>query len=247
MTTFTTNHDITDTTTTPVAPAATPTGAPDTLPVSRALAARRALIVAMPVLAGVFLVVGAAADPAAGLTGARMNEIYIDNPGPLQWKSTGYHWAYALLIAPAMLLASYVKGRGAWIANIAAVLGFLGATTLPGMLMSDWYVAGIGHFHGLDGTLAVEDHMFATMWGVKGFIIPGMLGFVLALPLATIALWRARLVRWWAFAAVLGVYVAFFASGARVWGTAISLALLCVFAFAVAKATRPTVADAIGG
>ena len=46
-------------------------------------------------LAGGFLVLGAAADPAAGIAGEKMLEIYIDNPGPLQWKSTGYHWAYA--------------------------------------------------------------------------------------------------------------------------------------------------------
>ena len=104
--------------------------------------------------------------------------------------------------------------------------------------MSDWYVAGIGHFHGLEGTMAVEDHMFATMWGIKGFIIPGMLGFVLALPLATIALWRARLVRWWAFAAVVGAYVAFFVGEAQVWGNLISLVLLTVFAFALARATK---------
>jgi hypothetical protein len=213
----------------------TPSAAPRT---SKALAVRRGLLVAMPVLAGVFLVVGAVADPAGGISGTKMNEIYIDHPDALQWKSTGYHWAYAFLIAPAMLLASYVRGRGAWIANIAAVLGFLGATTLPGMLMSDWYVAGIGHLYGLEGTVAVEDHMFATMWGIKGFIVPGMLGFALALPLATIALWRARLVRWWAFAAVLGAYVAFGVSGARPWGTLISLALLTVFAVAIAKATK---------
>ena len=227
MTTMTTHQNL-DTT-------MTPSGAPKT---SKALAVRRGLLVAMPVLAGVFLVVGAVADPAAGISGAKMNEIYIDNPDALQWKSTGYHWAYAFLIAPAMLLASYVRGRGAWIANVAAVLGFLGATTLPGMLMSDWYVAGIGHFYGLEGTTAVEDHMFATMWGIKGFIVPGMLGCALALPLATIALWRARLVRWWAFGAVLGAYAAFMVSGARPWGTLISLALLTVFAVAIAKATK---------
>ena len=217
----------------------TPSAAPQPVTrTSKALTVRRGMLVAMPVLAGAFLVLGAAADPAAGLNGAEMNEIYIDHPDALQWKSTGYHWAYAFMIAPAMLLASYVRGRGAWIANIAAVLGFLGATTLPGMLMSDWYVAGIGHFHGLEGTMAVEDHMFATMWGIKGFIIPGMLGMMLALPLATIALWRARLVRWWAFAAVLGANAAFLVSGARVWGTVISLVLLTVFAFAIAKATK---------
>jgi hypothetical protein len=227
--TTTTTHEYFDTTTT------TPSVAPRT---SKALAVRRGLLVSMPVLAGIFLIVGAAADPAAGISGARMNEIYIDNPDALQWKSTGYHWAYALLIAPAMLLAAYVRGRGAWIANVAAVLGFLGATTLPGMLLSDWYAAAIGHFHGADGLTTIEDHMMSSMWGLKGFMIPGLLGFALALPLATMALWRARLVRWWALAAVLGADVAFLASNARVWGATIAAALLCVFAFALVRATR---------
>ena len=95
MTTMTTQQNL-DTNTTPSA-------APQT---SKALAVRRGLLVTMPVLAGVFLVVGAVADPAAGISGTKMNEIYIDNPDALQWKSTGYHWAYAFLIAPAMLLAS---------------------------------------------------------------------------------------------------------------------------------------------
>ena len=44
--------------------------------------------------------------------------------------------------------------------------------------------------------------------------------------------------RWWAFAAVLGAYAAFFVSGARVWGTVISLVMLTVFAVAIAKATK---------
>jgi len=49
---------------------------------SRALAVRRALLVASPVLAGLFLVLGALADPASGLSGDKMTRIYIDNPDP---------------------------------------------------------------------------------------------------------------------------------------------------------------------
>ena len=60
--------------------------------------------------------------------------------------------------------------------------------TLPGMLITDWYAAGIGHVYGLEGTTAVEDHMQATMWGIAGFGIASMAGFLIGTPLSTIAL-----------------------------------------------------------
>src|SRR5512144_2264180 len=75
---------------------------------SRAVTIRRWLVVASPVLAGLFAIVGAAADPGAGTSGRDMWEVYIANPGPLQFKSLGFHWSYAFWIAPALLLAAYV-------------------------------------------------------------------------------------------------------------------------------------------
>ena len=90
---------------------------------SRAVAARRWFVVVSPVLAGLFAIIGAYADPAAGTAGKEMWEVYIAEPERLQFKSLGFHWAYAFWITPALLLAAYVRGRGAWIANIAADLG----------------------------------------------------------------------------------------------------------------------------
>ncbi len=103
---------------------------------SPALVARRWFLVASPVLAGLFAILGAANDPAVGLDGQRLYELYAANPEPLQWKSLGFHWAYAFWMAPAMLLAPYIRGRGAWIANVAALIGFAGIATLPGLLSS---------------------------------------------------------------------------------------------------------------
>ena len=60
---------------------------------SRAVAVRRALLIVCPVLAGLFCVLGAIADPAAGISGSKMTEVYIKHSDALQWKSTGYHWA----------------------------------------------------------------------------------------------------------------------------------------------------------
>ena len=81
--------------------------------------------------------------------------------------------------------------------------------------------------------------MSDTMWGLGPFILPGMLGLFLGLPLITIALWRAGLVRWWAFAASVGGFAAFMLSERAVWGCAISAVCFTVFAVALEKATRP--------
>ena len=205
---------------------------------SRALAVRRGFLIASPVLAGIFAVVGAYADPAAGISGSRMYEIYIANPEPLQFKSLGFHWSYAFWIAPALLAAAYVRGKGAWLANVAAFLGFVGMTTLPGLLFVDWYDSAIGQLYGTEAVTAVNERMSDTMWGIPAFTLPGMIGFMLALPLATVALWRAGVVRWWAFVAVLGGYAAFMFSNVMWWGCAITAVCFTVFAYALAMGTR---------
>ena len=207
---------------------------------SRALTVRRALLVASPVLGGLFCIVGAIADPAAGISGAKMTQIYIHHADALQWKSTGYHWAYAFWIGTALMVTPLVRGRGAWLATIAAVVGFAGMVTLPGMLLSDWYEAGIGHYHGLAGVQQVEDHMIGTMWGLKGFMAAGMPGLAFGLPLAAAGLWRAGLVRWWAFAATVAAFVVFMVSQATWWGASLTTVCLTVFAVALAQATRST-------
>jgi hypothetical protein len=205
---------------------------------SRAVPARRWFIVASPVLAGLFAVVGAYADPAVGLTGRELYELYAANPEPLQFKSLGFHWSYAFWMAPALLLAGYVRGRGAWLANIAALVGFAGMTTLPGLLIVDYYDSAIGQTYGVEGALAVEGVM-EGMWGLPVFALPGIVGLVLALPLAMLAMWRARRVRWWAPAAAVAAFAVFTTSGITWWGCAVATGFLTVVAVAVERGTRP--------
>jgi len=205
---------------------------------SRALTVRRFLLVASPVLAGLFCIMGALGDPAAGISGAKMTKIYIENPDPLQWKSTGYHWAYAFWIGTALMVAPLVRGKGAWLATIAAVLGFAGMVTLPGMLLSDWFEAGIGHYYGYAGVHQVEDHMMSTMWGLKAMMMFGVPSLALALPLAAAGLWRAGKVRWYAFAATIAAFAAFMGSAATWWGAVLATGFLTVFAVSLFKATK---------
>jgi hypothetical protein len=226
MTTATVDRDL---------PSTTPSriGAPRT----RAMAARRGFLVASPVLAGLLAVVGAYADPAAGLSGAEMQAIYAANPGPLQFKSLGFHWAYAFWFLPALLVAPYVRGMGAWLANVTAVVGFVGISTLPGLLMSDWFESAIGQAFGPAGNVAVTSHL-DQMWGVPVMTLPGIVCLVLALPLTAITLMRAGLTRWWALAAVVAGFAAFMGSNVMWWGCAIMTGCFAVFAYALARATR---------
>ncbi len=200
--------------------------------------ARRWFLVAAPLLAGLFVTMGALGDPAVGQDGRVLYEAYAANPDPLQFKSVGFHFGYAFWIVPAILLAAYVRDRGIWIANVAAFLGWLGISTLPGLLMIDYYDSAIGQVAGVDTTLRVQEVM-ETMWGVPVIVMPGIVGFVLALPLAAVAAWRAGLVKWWAPVAVICGFLAFMLSGVTPWGTAITTVFFTLFAYSLWRGTRP--------
>lgn len=215
---------------------------PDTVPAPRpssALTARRLALIASPVLAGVFTTIGLAADPAAGISGRELYELYGEHPEPLQFKSLGLHYGYAFLVLPALLVGRLVQARGAWLANAAGVLGFLGISTLPGLLFVDFYDSAISAVHGVDGAVAVEEQMNG-MWGIPVFVLPGLIGSALGIVLAAVALWRAGLVRWRAPAVVVLALVAFGASNAMWWGGLLMTAFLTAFAFALLRATRTT-------
>ncbi len=202
------------------------------------LRARRYALVAMPVLAGLCLTLAAAMDPAAGISGDTMFQEYAEHPDPLQIKSLAYHWAYAFWIGIALVVASLVRHRGVWLANIAAVLAFAGMTTLPGMLFIDWIDSAAGQLWGTEGVNALHDRMEEISWGMPYFQLPGFLGFALALPLAAFALQRAGLVRWYAPAATLGALLAFMVSNATWPGCVVATACFVVLSVELWRGTR---------
>jgi hypothetical protein len=198
---------------------------------------RRGFLIAAPVLAGGFAVVGAAADPAVGESGPALWAKYADNPEPLQWKSFGFHWAYAFWTITAFMLAGLVRARGVWLANAAGLLAFVGVTTLPGLLIVDFYDSAIGQIAGVETTRAVNEAM-EGMWAVRAIVVPGVIGALFALPLAALAAWRAGIVRAWAVVAAAGGVAAFILSGVTVWGTSITAALFSAFAYALWRSDR---------
>lgn len=208
-------------------------------PVGRsAVASRRWTLVVLPTLAGLLAIGGAVADPAVDLDGEAMYRIYASEPGPLQWKALLYHFAYATWGLAALMLVSAVRRRGGWLANVAGLLAFLGISTLPGFLIVDFYDSAIGQEFGVDGTMAVERAM-APMWGLEVMALTGTVGFLLCLPVAVLAAWRAGVLRWWgALAPIAGLAIGLFLIGANVLGWAVMTAGYAVLSVGLARGTR---------
>lgn len=200
-----------------------------------ARAVRRWTLVLAPTLAGLLAVGGAVADPAVDLEGAALYELYAANPGPLQWKSVLYHFSYALWGLAALMLVAVVRRRGSWLANVAGLLAFLGISSLPGFLLADFYDSAIGQVHGVDGALAVERAM-QDMWGLGVLGLTGMAGFLLCLPVAVLAAWRAGMLRWWAVVApIAGLALGMFVLGANVPGWGVMTAGYAVLSVGLAR------------
>ena len=198
---------------------------------------RRAAIIAAPVLAGILATVGALADPAPGTEGRALIEAYAAEPGRVQIKSLAYHFSYAMWVPMVFGLIALVRARGAWLANVAGFLGFLGVTTMPGFILVDFMDSAAGREVGAEaafriGELAADMPALAIMAGT------GALGFMLSLPLAALAAQRAGLLPWWGVAAPVAGLLAFALSGPTWPGTVGMTLAFAVFAVALARIDR---------
>jgi hypothetical protein len=163
---------------------------------SSALALRRGAVVAAPLLAALLIVAGFFLDPAIDESGRDLAEEYAANPGREQVSALAFHFAFALLAIPAVALIVAVRGRGAWLANLAGLFALLGLTTLPGFLLTDFYDIAIYGELGSDAWQMVDDRL-QELSGATVMFVTAFLGFTLALPTALLAGWRAHLLPWW--------------------------------------------------
>jgi hypothetical protein len=114
---------------------------------------------------------------------------------------------------------------------------------MPGFLLADFYDSAIGQVHGVDGTLAVNRAM-EDMWGLGVLAGTGIVGFLLCLPVAALAAWRAGLLRWWgALAPIAGIGLGLFAVGANVPGWTLMTVGFAVLSVGLAR-MDPTTRDA---
>jgi uncharacterized membrane protein YhaH (DUF805 family) len=161
-----------------------------------ALSFRRIAVVGGTALAAVLVVAGTFLDPDIGASGRELAEAYAAEPARTQVSALCFHFAFVMWAPVVFALVGMVRGPGAWFANTAAVLGVLGATTLPGFLLTDFYDIAIADELGLDAWTQVDDAL-GELPGATVLFLTGFLGFALCLPFATLAAWRARLVPLW--------------------------------------------------
>jgi hypothetical protein len=142
------------------------------------------------IVAGVFL------DPDIDASGRELAEEYAANEGVTQLSALSFHFAFIVWAPLVFALVGLVRGRGAWLANVAAILAVLGATTLPGFLLVDFYDIAIYDAVGGDGWDEINDRI-EELPGATVLFITGFLGHMLCLPVVLFAAWRAGLMPLW--------------------------------------------------
>ena len=214
----------------------TPTTEASATDASTALTWRRWAFVVSPVVGGALIAVASAVDPAAGADGRELYEKYAAETDLQQLHTVLLHWGFGFFGVSALFVTGLVRGRGAWLANLAVALGFTGLITLPGLVAVDFVTSASTLANGVDATIALDARM-EEMWGLGVFALPGMIGLIAGPVLAGVALARARLVRWWAPVLVLLSFLAWGQTGASWWGGVIMTVLLAGYAVALFRAT----------
>jgi hypothetical protein len=161
-----------------------------------ALSFRRWAVIVAAALSGVLVLVSMFADPVPGADGRELIQGYAANEGRQGLHTNLIHYGFALFAPVAYAMVGLARRRGAWIANVAGVFAVLGLSTLPGLVLTDYVLVGVEHVAGLD---AAADANAATenLPGFTALGVPAIIASLLAVPVATLALWRAGLVRWW--------------------------------------------------
>ncbi len=162
-----------------------------------ALAFRRRAVILAAALSGVVVLVSMFVDPVPGAEGRELIQGYAANEGRQGLHTNLIHYGFALFAPVAYAMVGLVRGRGAWIANVAGVFAVVGFSLLPGLVLTDYVLVGVEHAAGLDAAFASQTAT-ESLPGFAALTAPGAIASFLAVPVATLALWRAGLVRWWA-------------------------------------------------
>jgi hypothetical protein len=153
-----------------------------------ALSFRRWAVILAAGLSGVIVLISILVEPAPDAEGARESAQGLH--------SNLIHYGFALSAPVAYAMVGLVRRRGAWIANLAGVLAVLGLSTLPGLVFLDYYDVAVEHVAGLEAAVKAGDAV-EKLPGFTALSVPALISAILAVPVATLALWRAGVVAWW--------------------------------------------------
>ncbi|GAA4413477.1 hypothetical protein GCM10023168_36410 [Fodinibacter luteus] len=103
------------------------------------------------------------------------------------------HYGFALVAPVVYAMVGLVRARGGWLANLAGLLAVIGLSTLPGLVLLDFFSVAVALSSDLDAAVAMEQQMDQLPFFIA-IVAPAFISSVLALPVAIAALWRAGLV-----------------------------------------------------
>jgi len=161
-----------------------------------ALTFRRWAVILAAALSGIIVLVSMFVDPVPDANGRELIQGYAANEGRQGLHTNLIHHGFSLFAPVAYAMVGLVRGRGGWLANVAGLFAVVGLSTLPGLVLSDYILVGVEHVAGLDAASAA-DAATQDLPGFTALVAPAILASMLAVPVATLALWRARLVPWW--------------------------------------------------
>ena len=172
-----------------------------------ALSFRRWAVILAAGLSGVIVLISIVVEPAPDAEGREILQAYAANPRAQGLHTNLIHYGFALFAPVAYAMVGLVRRRGAWIANLAGLLAVLGLSTLPGLVLLDYFSVAVEQVAGLEAAVNAENAV-EKLPGFTFLAVPALISSILAVPVATLALWCARLVAWWlplvAAAAFLG-------------------------------------------
>lgn len=178
-----------------------------------ALSARRWAVVLAAALSGVLVLVSMLVDPAPSAEGRELIQGYSEDTTASGLHTNLIHYGFALFLPVAFAVVGLVRGRGAWLANVAALFAVIGLSTLPGLVLLDFTSVAAALETDLDTASAIQERMDELGWFLA-IAVPAFLTSVLAVPLAALAAWRAGLFPWWV---PVAAFVAMVAPNALPW------------------------------
>lgn len=202
-----------------------------------ALTARRWAIIVSAALAGVLSFVSMLVDPAPSADGKELLQAYFDHQDRQGIHTNLLHYGFALFAPVAYGMIGLVRGRGAWLANVAGLFAILGLSTLPGLVFIDFAGISTVEVVGLDTAAEIQKHTDTLTWfGIAA--APAFISSLLALPLAALAMWRGRLLPLWVALTVTFAFIGVNAIPNALVGFAVVMVALLVLAWALWRIPR---------
>lgn len=106
------------------------------------------------------------------------------------------HFGYMGFLPMLLALGVFARRRAVKLGHVGLGLGLLGALSLPGLLVTDFYDLAIGQHLPTDKAVEVSDAAQNYGWAIA-IGGPIVMGVFLGMLLLLVAAWRARFLGWW--------------------------------------------------